>query len=118
MKSLQCHKCRSQLHFEPPLPRASTCESCGWDSRCCLNCVYYDRNAYRECREPQAEYVQNKDKGNFCGYFTGRSEQGASSPEQSSKDKLAALFGGSSPSSEKKSSGFASELEEFLKKKK
>ncbi len=32
-------------------------------------CLFYDRTAYNECRESQAERVVDKEKANFCSYF-------------------------------------------------
>lgn len=36
----------------------------------CRNCKHYDRSAYNECREPSAEVVREKDRANFCDFFT------------------------------------------------
>ncbi len=53
----------------------------------CKNCKNYDRAAYNECREPQADIVKEKDRANFCDYFT----PGGSGPAaDKSKDLLAA----------------------------
>lgn len=37
--------------------------------KCCLNCRFYDMNAYHECREEIEEPVMYKDLANFCDLF-------------------------------------------------
>jgi hypothetical protein len=32
-------------------------------------CRFYDLSKARQCAEPVAEPVQNKERANFCGYF-------------------------------------------------
>ena len=34
-----------------------------------LNCRLHDSGANNQCREPQAEWVTDKDKANFCEFF-------------------------------------------------
>jgi len=35
----------------------------------CRNCRFYDTQAHNQCREPQAEWVKDKERANFCDYF-------------------------------------------------
>jgi hypothetical protein len=120
MESVICHHCQRSWEYEPPLGRRDNCDDCGWDSRVCFNCRFYDKNSYRECREPQAENVQDKDKGNFCGYFVGSQTMGAESKTDAdkSKDSLAALFGKKDqPERSAKKGSIEDQLAEFMKKK-
>ena len=32
-------------------------------------CQHYDKSAYNECREPNADRVLDKEKANFCDYY-------------------------------------------------
>jgi hypothetical protein len=34
-----------------------------------LNCGNYDPSAHNRCREPQAEWVPDREKANFCDLF-------------------------------------------------
>jgi len=95
------------------MARAESCDGCGWDARVCLNCRFYDRDAYRNCLEEQAELVKDKDKRNFCSYFEAKS-LGGSSAEKLKDNPLDQLFGGSSEPKQK--SQIELELEAFLKK--
>ena len=64
-----CHSCKSEMKFEGPITRAEVCPACDADVHCCLNCLNYDPSAHNRCREPQAEWVSDREKGNFCDYF-------------------------------------------------
>lgn len=67
----QCHNCGKELGLSPGnVGREETCSSCLADVRCCFNCRHYDGNSYNECSEPMAERVVDKDRRNFCDYFS------------------------------------------------
>jgi len=120
LKAIQCHKCGHSWSFEPPMGRRDACPGCRTDARICQNCRFYDPSSYRECREEQAEWVKEKDRGNFCSYFDASSSQGERNTQQSDvKSKLNALFG-SSQESEAKSPGadMSDEIARFLKSRK
>ena len=102
--------------------RRDECPGCQRDARVCLNCQFYDVQAYRQCREPQAEWVQEKDRGNFCGYFSAASSrQGRQDAATPARQKLDQLFGAASPSAPPDSpkdadkSSIAEDLARFLK---
>ncbi len=90
-----CYKCAVTLpfkRFDKP-GRRETCQSCGSDIRVCLNCAHYDLKAYNQCHENQAERVLDKDKGNYCDFFTfSTSGTKSSSSKQDVKSKLDSLF--------------------------
>lgn len=91
----QCFYCKREIDLAGKIGRRETCPGCGKDLHVCLNCDFYDAQAYNACREPQAERVIDKDRSNFCDYFVFRdralgTDSSASTP--SAKDKLAALF--------------------------
>lgn len=50
--------------------------------------------AHHECREPTAEWVADKERGNFCGYFEpfGGERTDAADEVAFAKAKLEALF--------------------------
>ncbi len=95
MKKGHCHHCGNQLEFAEKVFRNDTCEKCGSDVYCCLNCSNYDESASDQCIEPQAEPVSVKDRRNFCEYFTLREGQvsgTAAKKAAESRKKLEALF--------------------------
>jgi len=44
-------------------------------------CKFYDPKVYNECTEPNADRVVDKEKSNFCDYFT-LSAGGTSGPSR------------------------------------
>ncbi len=118
MQKISCHHCKNAWEFDPPIGRRDICPSCKVDSKVCLNCKFYDANAYRQCRENQAEWVKEKKDGNFCSYFFPIESQ-KNIHEDPNKKKLESLFQGhlaNSPSP-KSSASLSQDLENFLKKK-
>ena len=66
-----CHHCGMQMQFESGyVSRKEECPQCGSDVHCCLNCTNYDTAAHNRCREPQAEWVTDRERANFCDFFT------------------------------------------------
>ena len=51
--------------------RDETCPHCRRDLKCCLNCALYDISSHY-CREPQSEEVRDRERSNFCDFFTFR----------------------------------------------
>lgn len=63
-------------------------------------CEFYDTSVAKNCREPIADEVRNKERANFCGYFKpapGAFRQRDGSDADEAKAKLAALFGDAQP---------------------
>ncbi|MBN2030099.1 hypothetical protein JW824_07615 [bacterium] len=91
---MHCYRCGREVHVQDRVGRQETCPHCGVYLHCCLNCRFYDPNAYHQCRESEAEYVSDKESANFCDYF----EPGDSKKSQrtdraeEAKKKLEQLF--------------------------
>jgi hypothetical protein len=50
--------------------RNTQCPECGKELKICLNCRFYDPGAHWECRETIPEPVRDKERANFCDYFS------------------------------------------------
>ena len=74
-----CYACKKGLSVGREIGRKDECPHCHADLHCCRNCRFYDPSASRQCREPLAELVREKEKANFCDYFAfaDRPAQGA-----------------------------------------
>jgi hypothetical protein len=75
--------------------RGDACPQCASYLHCCLNCRFYDEKAHHQCREPQAEFVQDKAMGNFCDYFEAAAAQTqnlSAARAAEARKKLEALF--------------------------
>ena len=95
MKS--CHHCGREVHVPAKVARTEGCPYCHSDLKVCLNCVLHDPGANNQCREPQTEWVTDKDKANFCEFFEFRQtgqpgRAGARSDSGSARDRFDALF--------------------------
>lgn len=77
---MTCAGCGADVGAPLRVGRRDTCPRCGVDLRTCRQCRFYDARAYNECREPQAERVLDKDRGNFCEYFAPASGASAVTP--------------------------------------
>jgi hypothetical protein len=95
-----CAFCQKPLNFEKKPSRREECPHCGRDVCCCLNCRFYDQGAHNQCREPQAEWVSNKEKANFCDFFVladRESKAAALNEKDRAMTRLEQLFKKTSP---------------------
>lgn len=74
MSTPRCHHCGADLVISEPIPRDSECDACRSDVRCCLNCRHHDPAYNNQCRETMADPVADKDRRNFCEYFSLKRE--------------------------------------------
>ena len=88
---MRCHACSVELDFDAPIGRSELCTKCGAELRCCLNCRFLDLSSYNECAEPSAERVLEKDRGNFCDYFSPNAGAPTGAPAAASSDRLSDL---------------------------
>ena len=70
IQKLFCHQCSKEIPLLGIVGRREECPFCKADLHVCKNCIHHDIQAYNECKEPQADRVLEKDRGNFCDYFT------------------------------------------------
>ncbi|MDA8099938.1 MAG: hypothetical protein M0042_09950 [Nitrospiraceae bacterium] len=90
-----CHACNRELSLGREIGRKDECPFCNADLHCCRNCRFFDRAAPRQCREPQADLVRDKEKANFCDYFQfaeRNAEAGGSAEADRTRTALDALF--------------------------
>jgi hypothetical protein len=103
-----CHFCGTAVENPREVYRSTSCPSCGKDLKICLNCRFYSPGAHWDCAETIDELVKDKDRSNFCTFFSFRTTQkpspgaqttpgaqGApqSDARQKAKNKLDKLFG-------------------------
>ncbi len=65
-----CHYCKNSIDNKTPIYRTTICPACGKDLKICLNCRFYEKGAHWDCRETISEPVRDKEKANFCDYFS------------------------------------------------
>jgi len=114
---ISCFACHHLWSYTGTLSRRDECPCCGSDARVCKNCSLYDPAAYRACREDQAEWVKEKDRANFCGYFLSQVSSAAAKRDPS-LDKLDALFASPTFKTSETSSALKQDLESFFARRK
>ncbi|MDR0300785.1 MAG: hypothetical protein LBI04_00535 [Treponema sp.] len=65
-----CWYCGSPITDEEPIGRSLRCNNCGKDLRACKNCRFYLSGARGDCRESSAEPQADKERANFCDWFS------------------------------------------------
>jgi len=70
------------------------CPHCGRDLHVCRNCAHHDPGAHNQCREPNAEWVGDRERSNRCEYFAPGSGPGgaATGAREKGKGALDSLF--------------------------
>lgn len=76
-KPVICFNCSASNPVLGSVGFRDECFKCGSDLHCCRNCAHYDPGSYNDCREPSAEVVREKDRANFCDYFSPGDGSGA-----------------------------------------
>jgi hypothetical protein len=71
--NFNCWKCGASLAaLSLPFNRVDECRQCKAALHACKLCEFYDVAVAKQCREPIAEEVRDKERANFCDYFTPR----------------------------------------------
>lgn len=98
--SLHCWRCGADLKdLSLPLSRLDECPECTVYIHVCRMCSHFDVAVSRACREDDAEEVQEKERANFCDYFTPSSQAfdtGIATADRKARTQLDGLFGGAS----------------------
>ncbi len=90
---MYCHFCGAKIHTGDRVDFRAECDSCGRDAHVCVNCSLYDPGAHNMCREPQAEWVSDREKANRCEYFRPSASPGKRSKRaEDARSKLDSLF--------------------------
>ena len=93
---LQCRHCGAAVTVSEPIPREASCEKCLRDLHACVNCRHYDPSYHNSCRETEAEMVQDRERRNFCEFFSFTTAPVSAKPgtdrAASARAKLDALF--------------------------
>jgi hypothetical protein len=93
--TIACHDCGNEHAFDENLSFREECERCAADLHVCLTCRFYDRYVENQCRETEADPVQQKDRRNLCEYWKPvAADDGVVDEAAAAKAKLNALFGG------------------------
>ena len=98
LSQYHCWRCGEQLAEDSlPIRRADLCPACNADLHACKMCGFYNTAVADACEETIATAVGNKERANYCDYFTpsplafrGAADDAAAR----ARAELDALFGG------------------------
>lgn len=86
---LECFHCHKNNSYQDKIGFRDECVHCRSDLHVCKNCEFYDAKAYNECRETSADVVREKDRANYCDFFSAR-KSGTGYMDEKAKLKAAA----------------------------
>ncbi|MDR1930651.1 MAG: hypothetical protein LBQ44_08490 [Treponema sp.] len=93
-----CWYCGAAITAAEPLGRSLRCEACGKDLRSCRNCRFYLPGKRGDCSEPNAEPGLEKERGNFCDWFSlnprFRSPSGGEGKQRNAEGEARSAFEG------------------------
>jgi hypothetical protein len=97
IEGLVCWRCGAPLDELPqPLSREAYCPQCEAQIHVCRMCRHYEPRWRQGCREERAEEVRERDRANFCDWFTPRPDAhstAGSDKAATAKARLDSLFG-------------------------
>lgn len=67
-----CFSCHQSNSFQGKIGFRDECLHCRNDLHVCKNCEFYDPKVYNECRETSADVVREKERANYCDFFSPR----------------------------------------------
>jgi len=90
---MKCWHCGTEIDTRERVEFRASCPSCGRALHVCRNCNHYDPGYYNQCRETAAERVVDKERANFCEFFTpGSGGSQSKSAPSTTRSQLEALF--------------------------
>ena len=90
---MNCFHCGDAIAFKDRVGFRDRCSTCDRPAHACLNCTFYDPAYNNQCREPQADRLVEKDRANFCEYFTpGNRAAKKLDSSSNARAKLDAIF--------------------------
>lgn len=93
----RCYHCKTHFSKDFSVGRSTICPSCRRDVRVCKNCEFYSPGSQWDCRESIGEPVLDKERGNFCDYFSlnpaeGESGSAGGQNQEEARMRFNALF--------------------------
>lgn len=92
-QTINCYQCGKTIPLlSGTIHRSDDCPYCRVSLRCCKMCKFYDVHSYNECRETVAERIVEKEKANFCDFFSPGSPANPNDAKESAQKAFEALF--------------------------
>lgn len=85
----KCPFCGTEVSV--PVHHSAECPKCNKVLHSCICCIFYSPDAHYGCRESIDEPVWDKDKANFCDYFSLTDKRASTSDGKRSEKSREAL---------------------------
>ncbi|MGC1679605.1 MAG: hypothetical protein WA740_18905 [Candidatus Binataceae bacterium] len=82
---MNCFFCGGEIEVRERVSFREVCSGCGRAQHACRNCGFFDPAYNNQCREPMADRVVDKERANFCEYFTPGKNRAAAKPASARK---------------------------------
>lgn len=94
MKNITCYHCNKSIPILGAfkIHRTEECPYCMTSLHCCRMCEFFDPKVYNECKETNADRIVDKEKANFCDYFTLSDRLNQASSKEELLDLASSLF--------------------------
>jgi len=94
-----CTACDAELPADLRVGRETLCPKCDAYLHACVQCRFYEPTLHNQCLEPEADYVGDRQKANFCDFFalTGTRDSGLADPKKARPATGAGLGSGTKP---------------------
>jgi len=79
-----CYACGKKITSRERIGFRDTCPDCGLALHVCRNCRFFKPGAHWDCAETVSELVPDKEKANFCEWFSLSPEAGKGLAKSSS----------------------------------
>src|SRR3954466_12187933 len=86
-----CWSCGNEQIFDVKVGvkvgRQDSCPHCAADLHVCKNCHHWDPNINNQCREPEAYFIKDRERSNFCAHFNMKDSDGVRVDDSADKAK-------------------------------
>jgi hypothetical protein len=84
---MRCAFCGEPAPTGQKIFRNSLCAKCEHDLKTCQNCAFFCVGAHWDCRETIEAAVRDKDRANFCDFFSPAPDKAVGAPDRKDKEK-------------------------------
>jgi len=92
MRMKICCWCKKEVSVSDKIRRDEVCPFCKNDIHSCVNCKFHDEGKHNKCSEPNSEWVNDREKRNYCDYFVFRDSVKTEYEKDKARKKIETLF--------------------------
>jgi hypothetical protein len=112
-----CAFCDGELSADLRVGRETLCPHCDGYLHACVQCRFYEPTLHNQCLEPEADYVGDRQKANFCEFFQLAGTRPAAGGQAARNDAARARPGNNAPDTGASGSDARARFDALFKKK-